>query len=227
MAVAVDVVTTSSATLFSSPYTHSFTHTPGSADTYLVVAVASTPTASVNSVTWRGLTGLTKRRDVLSTNVRLTLWTLLSKAGGTSGSVLITMSGQSRIVAAAATFDGVDFNNPVVDTSAATGNGTSVTGSAVDVPAGGLAYDGLAVDGGNATVTAGGGQSQQWNAKTGNLPSQSVRGAGSTESGPGSVSASWTISATVPASRNWAHAALALNPVAQGGGLLTLMGAGE
>lgn len=229
MTVAFDAVQVSTATLASAPYTHSFSFTPGDASAYMMVGVSTVPsTVTINSITWRGLSGLSQLATVANSPVRAGLWALASKPGGTPGTVLVTASGQCRLVVAAITYSGVDLNSPYVTPVTNSGLGIVATSGPIVIPADGLMVDVLGVDGGNATVSAGGSQAQRWNSNAGNLPSQSVRGAGSERSGTGSSSGTWSISATAPSSREWATVAIALNPVeGAGAGPLSLMGAGE
>src|SRR5262249_3242813 len=125
-----------------------------------------------------------------------------------TGSIVVTVSAAKRLVGGAASFSNVDLTTPHGAFVSAIGNSTTAS-VAVPSAAGELVVDTAAATGDANSLTVGAGQTQRWNAATGNGGGE-ARGAGSTEPGAASVTMSWTLGA----SKNWSIGAVSLKPSA-------------
>ena len=186
--------------------TESWSHTVTSsgADRVLVVAVSMRASGTdVSSVTFNG-DNLTKVGSVSMTNDTTSqLWILANPDTGTH-TIQVTLSASEEMVSGAASFLNVHQTNPVGPYFSASGSGTAPSVAVTGVAADQLVVDALGVRDA-PTATVGASQTQRWNGAF----ASDVRTAGSTESGTGTVTMSWSLSA----SKSWAIGAVALNPV--------------
>src|SRR5579871_1842466 len=119
--VAVDSVSSGSATLNGTDATLTFAHATAGTNRLMLVGVSinitNGPTASVTSVTWAGtaLTKLGAHNDAANTR-RVEMWYLLNPATSAGANVVVTVnttSVQEGVVAGATTFTGVDQTVPL------------------------------------------------------------------------------------------------------------------
>jgi hypothetical protein len=176
-------------------------HTVGSGDDRLLrVGLSNVPTPGPDTVTYGG-TALTYAGNHPSNGSQMQIWFLVAPATG-AANIVATYSGATRdIVGGADSWTNVDQAKPVGSFVAASGSSSPAT---VDVSsASGEVVVGCLVVG-NVTATVGASQTQRWNV----LEGTTIRGAGSSEPGAGTVTMSWTLGS----SSNWALGAIALKP---------------
>jgi hypothetical protein len=194
-------------------------HTTGTGtDRLMLVGVSwncGTTSRSISSVTFGSYTlsnVITQLGENSSGDDRFSaIYSLINPPAGETGNVTITFSGSvsNGIVAGAVNFAGVDQTTPLgTPSGAALTSGSAPTITLNSLNGTELVFDNVfqgATDE-NQTLTAGAGQTQNWNAFIGN-----TRAASSTEQATGaSVTMSWTAaSASV-----WAIVAVPINPVA-------------
>ncbi len=174
----------------------------------LVVGVShrtANSAATVTGVTYAGLP-LTRVGMATQTNVRVHLWYLINPPTGTN-SVVVALSNQEKMVAAAVSLTGVRQSAPLGTFTSSIGNSTSPS-VAVSSATGDVVLDVMGAQG-TSTATVGPGQTQRWNTvTTGNSANSNVRGTGSTEPGASTVSMSWTLGAA----QYWAIGAVPIRP---------------
>ncbi len=193
-------------------------HTVAGTNRLLVVGVSinlqSSPNTTVSGVTYNGVNLTRAVVDTDGTSRRAEIWYLVAPPTGTNLNVVATLTGVTAtqgVVVGAITFTGTDQSAmPFRDMGAAHGT-ASPTGVTVDSAVGDMVVDTLAM-GRNRTPTAGNGQTQRWNAQTGNNNNSSavdIRGFGSTEAGAaGTVSMTETLNGAT----NWSQVAVSVMP---------------
>jgi len=186
-----------------------WSHTIGSgSNRILIISVSNRDgNKTVTSVTYGG-TALTQIgfQNGPGNQNRTSLWKLLAPPTGTA-SIVVTLSGSVNVVGGAVSFDNVDQTTP--HGTFVSANGTSTTASVnVTSAAGEVVIDTATANGDAVSLTAGAGQTAQWNTGTGTAGGN-VRGGGSTEGGAPAVTMSWTLGASKP----WSIGAVSLKPV--------------
>jgi uncharacterized repeat protein (TIGR01451 family) len=187
----------------------SWPHTVGlGSNGILIVGVSNRRSnRTVTAITYAGL-GLTRIGSQNSgTNTsRMELWYLLGPPQGT-GNVIVTLSGSTDVIGGAASFFGIDPATPMGAFASNSGTGTTVSLSTTSFP-GELVVDAVAAPGTGLTLSAGSGQTEQWNTGTGS-GGNNARGASSSQKGASSVTNSWTLGASV----DWAIGGVSLKPI--------------
>jgi hypothetical protein len=191
----------------------SFSHTTGTGtDRLLLVGVSwncGSTARTISSVTFSGTPLTLVRTEQAGTQLRYSaIYRLLNPPSGVTGNVTVTFSGtvSNGIVAGAANFKGVAQTIPLGVQNGANGNTTSPSVTLTGLLGDELVCDNIfqgATDE-TQTLTAGEGQTQQWNAWISN-----TRAAASIEQATGP---SVTMSSTAASSSYWAIAAIAINP---------------
>ncbi|HET6352510.1 MAG TPA: hypothetical protein VFG89_10350, partial [Coriobacteriia bacterium] len=197
-----------------------FAHTTGAGTNRLMLVGVSwncgTTDRSISSVTFTPSGGgpaqelnLVKKQQASGTNLRYSaIYSLLNPTADTLGTVTVTFSGavSNGIVAGAADFAGVDQTTPLGTPAGANGSSTSASVTVGPITGNELVFDNVFQGGSSEsqTLVTGAGQSQQWNAFSGN-----TRAASSIEQATGSsVIMNWTAAT----SSIWAIAAVPINP---------------
>ncbi len=148
------------------------------------------------------------------------IYSLLDPPSGETGTVTVTFSGDvsNGIVAGVANFAGVNQTTPLGPSNGANGNSTAPSVDLTGLDSDELVFDNVfqGASGESQTLTAGSGQTEQWNAWIGN-----ARAAASTEQ---AISSTATMSWTAASSSYWAIVAVAINPVAPTGPTITISG---
>ena len=189
--------------------TDSWSHTVTSsgANRVLIVGVSyqdAPSSTDVSSVTSNG-TNLTKVGTASqSLDVTSQIWRLVNPDTGTH-TIQVTLTQAAKQISGAASFLNVHQTTPVGSFFSASGSSTAPSVDVTGVAANELVVDAVGVKT-NAAATVGPSQTQRWNAAF----SSDTRTAGSTESGTGTVTMSWTLSSAV----EWAIGAVALKPAA-------------
>ncbi len=198
----------------------SFSHTAGSgSDRLLLVGVSwnagSATGREISSVTFDGTALTPVFTQQAGTQLRYSaIWALLDPPSGVTGTVAITFNGTvtNGIVAGAANFAGVDQTTPL---GTPNGAGMDSNDDAATVTLTGLSGTELVFDnvfqGASAesqTLTASGGQAEQWNGWISN-----TRAAASTKQ---AISDSVTMSWTADSASYWAIAAVPIKPAHPG-----------
>jgi hypothetical protein len=191
----------------------SFSHTTGTGtDRLLLVGVSwncGSTARTISSVTFGGTPLTMVRMEQTGTRLRYSaIYRLLNPPSGVTGNVTVTFSGtvSNGIVAGAANFKGVAQTIPLGVQNSANGNNTSPSVTLTGLAGDELVFDNIfqgATDEAQ-TLTAGEGQTQQWNAWISN-----TRAAASIEQAAGT---SVTMSSTAASSSYWAIVAVAINP---------------
>lgn len=206
MAIAADAKSSSSGTGTSSL---TWSHTCTGTDLILVVGVETSSAEAATGVTYNGIAlTLIDAQDAAALFCRSELWYLIAPATG-ANDIVVTMAGSATyIVGGATSWTGVDQSTPLGTAAKATGSASPAT---VDVTsaAGEVVLDAACAIAG-VTMTVGASQTSQWNLLAGGV----LRGAGSSEGGAGTVTISWTLSA----SALWATVAVPIKPGTGGGG---------
>ncbi len=148
---------------------------------------------------------------------KATLWFLVNPAAGTA-SVVVTLSGSVKVVAAATTLTGVRQTTPVDSFVTSAAQSTSASRTVTSVP-GDLVVDALAANGDALSAAVSGSRDVQWSGGTGTAGGD-VRSAGSTTGGASAVTMAWTLGASKP----WALVAAVIKPAS--GTATGLTGAG-
>ncbi len=212
MALAIDAVSTGTGG-GAGPFTWS--HTCSGSDRVLIVGVSHNDSGdTVTGMTYNGVS-MTPVPSGATSNGQyfVTQYSLIAPATGTN-TVSVSMSGNVfDFGAAAISLTGADQTAPLG--TAATATGSSTTPS-VNVSSAGaeIVVDTLAIVH-SGTLSVGAGQTQRWNTTTSNA---FIKYAGSTESGSGTTTMSWTNST----SQDWAIVAVPVKPVAAAGTSVTV-----
>ncbi len=198
LAIALDAVSDMTS---SNESTITLSHTTAAgSDRLLVVGIDIKENKNITSVTYNGVNLTNAGIADNSGNAKAEIWYLKMPDVGTYD-VVVNLDGNSDIVIGAATYTGVDQTTPLgtfVSNTGSTITASAVVSSAADE----WVFDTMAVRDASS-ITVGAGQTQQWNNGFGNF-----RGGSSTEPGAGSVTMSWTLDAA----KNWAIAAVPINP---------------
>lgn len=190
MAVAHD--TTSAAQSLSNQNTKSWSHTASGSDRLGIVALAhSFDTVTVSSITWGGVAMTHIGTATLTGSQKATLYYIIAPPTS-SATVAVTFSGNVYGVVASMSFTGVSQTTPV---------GTAVTSSPPTAPSVSVnvstSVGDMVVDcvkhypttDGSGNPVVGAGQTSRWAGDDGAFDEN---GAGSTETGSGTVTMSWT-----------------------------------
>jgi hypothetical protein len=207
--VSVDSATSANSGPATAAATLTFAHTVGAgANRLLLVGVhASAGTATVSSVMY-GTANLTQVGSAVSpSNLnRAEIWSLVNPPAGT-GNVVVTLSAAENLAAGAVSYLGVDQAAPLsapVSASGAAVGPSVVVSSATDQ----LVVSAVSTDGDALSLSAGAGQSVQYNTNTGAL-STNILAAGSRAPGAPSVTMSWTLGVPLI---DWSMVGVALLP---------------
>jgi len=188
--------------------TLTFAHTVGAGASLLLVDVhANDGTATVSSVMY-GTANLTQVGSAVAplTLNRAEIWSLVNPPAGTDN-VVVTLSAAENLAAGAVSYLGVDPATPFGMSASA--SGVAVGPSVVVTSATNqVVVDAVSADGDALSLTAGAGQSQQYNTNTGILPTN-ILAAGSTAPGAASVTMSWTLGVPLI---DWSMVGVALLP---------------
>jgi len=194
----------------SNSLTLTWSHTvgPGLTRSLVIVglSIEKTSGASVESITYAGMS-LTKAGAASGTSgVKAELWYLTAPAAGANNLVVTFTKPLSTdgAVGGAISLSGVDQTTPVPTTATNGGDGTPST-TITTVNDGAWIIDTIMVDNGDAVTPADAGRQGRWSTAQGNL----IRGAGSTVATTmhGATTTSWTST-----SDKWAQVVAELKP---------------
>ena len=193
-------------------------HTVGAAGTNRILVVGvnifsdSAPLPTVSTMTYAGqsMTLLAAQEDgVAPSKIRTEMWYIKAPATGTNN-IAITFSASVRAVAGGMSYTNVHQTTPF-GTPATAGGLSDAPSVTVSSAAGELVVDTVGRrqnPAGTQTLTAGGGQTERYNDKSGTNDDNNVLGAGSEEAGAASVTMSWTANSPW----KWAIVAAPLKP---------------
>jgi len=193
-------------------------HTVGAAGTNRILVVGvnifsdSPPLPTVSTMTYAGqsMTFLAAQEDgVAPSRIRTEMWYIKAPATG-ANSIAITFSASVRAVAGGMSYTNVHQTTPF-GTPATAGGLSDAPSVTVSSAAGELVVDTVGrrqSSSGTQTLTAGGGQTERYNDKSGTNNDNNVLGAGSEEAGAASVTMSWTANSDW----KWAIVAAPLKP---------------
>ncbi|KKL57076.1 hypothetical protein LCGC14_2239030, partial [marine sediment metagenome] len=174
-------------------------------DRVLVVGVSSL--SHTPSSVWFGSQLLSLVKTVGAGGARTNLWVLTAPLVRTANITVIWDASQTGAVGGATDWTGVDQSVPLRNATSATGTDTAPT-VAVTSAVGDEVLDVVSAVTDVSATDDGGNSTERWNTASGTA----VRGAGSSETGASSVTASWTLGS----SKAWAIVAASLQPTAVG-----------
>lgn len=186
----------------------SWPHTVGnSPNRILLVGLSIKNTVTADSVIYNGILALTHigAQTNPGDNNRIELWYLLSPPSGTAN-IEVTLSAGANIIAGAISYSGVDQFTPLGPFIPNSGRSTLPTVT-VNSATGEIVFSTVSVEGQAGVITAGAGQTEQWNLATG-AGGGDVIGSGSTETGAASVTMTWSYGSD----RDWTIGAVAIKP---------------
>lgn len=208
MALAVDAASNASGN-GSGPFT--FSHTTSGSDRVMIIGISYYHYGTtISAVTYNAVAAtLIPSASVDNGDYHVRMYYLIAPATGSNTVSVSVSSNLYGIGVGVVTFTGAHQTTPYGIPATATGNSTTPT---VDVLAGAdeIAIDTLCIIHGS-TLSVGSGQTSRWNAIQ---SSGTIKYAGSTEPGIGTTTMSW-LNGNI---QLWAMVAVAIKPVAVGGG---------
>jgi hypothetical protein len=186
----VTVDSTSTGTIAKDNSSTSFSHTTSGTDRLMLVAISfgEDSDESVSSMTYNGTT-LTLVGVVETDKPRVEIWSLVAPVTGThTVAVTTSASGHSGAAIGVMTFNDVHQPSPLESFFSSTGDSStaSVTSSSASDH---LVFAAVAIeDGSKRSLSSGAGQTERWDL----FADDKANGGGSTETGAGSVTTSWT-----------------------------------
>jgi len=182
-----------------------FSHSVNSGnDQIIIVGVSAKRSASVSGVTYDGLPLTQIRSDKSGNAIASSLWYRIAPSSG-NNIVSVNLSTSEEVVIGAMSLNNVNQVSPIGANNGAKGNSNTPS---VDITT--TVDDSWIVDVVgtlNGPMTAGGGQTERWDAAQG-----TIRGAGSTEvtTAAGSYTMSWT---NTDGTNKWTISAAEINPL--------------
>ena len=183
--------------------TFSVSHTTGTGSNRLMLVGISQKNKAVTGVTYDG-TPLSLVGEVLTnSNAKVHLYSLLNPPSGTANVVVsLNANPDKGIVVGVTTFTEVHQSSPLGTFNGAQ-NSSSTPSVNISSAVGELVFDVISVRS-SSSLTVGSGQTQRWNTNTGS----EIWGGGSTKSGAGTTTMSWTPSGSV----DWAIGGVSIQP---------------